>query len=138
MDKELIQASTDILISRSEFLLTSMQQLGYFIMTIEVIICGYILLHLKDLRNIPFLWFIFLISSTSCICGLLWRFLLNLYEYCDQSHILPYLLWKPISFDKLNKLCIFFHDSFAFLTTFLFFLIAILGSYYIIRNRKIS
>ena len=52
-------------------------RLSYFVISIELIFCGYVLLHAKEFIQIQYLSKLFLISGLSVIFGLLWRFAYN-------------------------------------------------------------
>lgn len=97
----------------------AVEKLTYFIIGTEVVICGYILLNLKDLHRIPLLWFIFLLSGSSVLSGLLWRFLHNLYLDGVATQYSPRLLWFKIGLPILSKWWVIAHNVFLILSVIL-------------------
>tara|TARA_R110002095_G_scaffold154140_3_gene133977 strand:+ start:82 stop:447 length:366 start_codon:yes stop_codon:yes gene_type:complete len=60
-------------------------RLSYFVISIELIFCGYVLLHAKEFIQIQHLSKLFLIAGLSVLFGLLWRFAYN-QTYHESQH----------------------------------------------------
>lgn len=61
------------------------QRLTFFVISIELIFCGYILLNFEKLGVIKFSSILFLLSGAAAGCGILWRFCYN-QTYHDNAH----------------------------------------------------
>lgn len=61
------------------------QRLTFFIISLELIFCGYILLNAEKLGAVRFSSVAFLLAGMAAIIGLLWRFLYN-QDYNDFVH----------------------------------------------------
>lgn len=61
------------------------QKLSFFIISIELIFCGYILLNFEKLGVIKFSSLLFLLSGAAAIFGLVWRFCYNQNQH-DAAH----------------------------------------------------
>ena len=60
-------------------------KLTFFIISIELIFCGYILLNVENFDSARYLSVLFLLSGFAAICGLLWRFFYNQSTH-DSAH----------------------------------------------------
>jgi hypothetical protein len=63
--------------SSKQYSLELVQKLTYFIITIELVGCGYVLLTADKLIEIRNLNYLFLICGVSALMGLFWRFFYN-------------------------------------------------------------
>jgi len=61
------------------------QQLTYFIITMELVGCGYLLIYAKELVGIPSAKYLYLIFGVAAFFGILWRVLHN-ETYYRTSH----------------------------------------------------
>ena len=61
------------------------QRLTFFVISIELIFCGYILLNSEKLGAVKFSSFLFLLAGCAAIFGILWRFFYN-QTYHDAVH----------------------------------------------------
>lgn len=64
-----------------QYSLDLVQKLTYFIITIELVGCGYILLTADKLIEIKSLNYLFLLCGASALMGLFWRFFYNQVHY---------------------------------------------------------
>lgn len=71
--------------SARQYSLELVQKLTYFIITIELVGCGYILLTADKLIEIENLNYLFLMCGVSALMGLLWRFFYN-QVYYNRCH----------------------------------------------------
>ncbi len=76
----------DQIFSARQYSLELVQKLTYFIITIELVGCGYILLTADKLIEIENLNYLFLMCGVSALMGLLWRFFYNqvYYNHCHE------------------------------------------------------
>ena len=75
-------------------------RLSYFVISIELIFCGYVLLHAKEFIQIQHLSTLFLIAGLSLISGLLWRFAYN-QTYHERQHGKDPAKWLTVIQDVL-------------------------------------
>ena len=61
------------------------QRLTYFVISVELVTCGYILLNAGNLVAIDYLNYLFLLCGLSAIAGILWRFFYNI-TYHNNTH----------------------------------------------------
>ena len=61
------------------------QRLTYFVVSVELVTCGYILLNAGNLVAIDYLNYLFLLCGLSAIAGILWRFFYNI-TYHNNTH----------------------------------------------------
>jgi cytochrome b561 len=61
------------------------QKLTYFIVSAELVTCGYILLNADSLAGIKDLNYLFLICGIAAMAGILWRFFYNI-TYHNNTH----------------------------------------------------
>ena len=73
------------LFSARQYSYEIVQQLTYFIVSAELVTCGYILLNANDLVAVQDLNYLFLICGISAITGILWRFFYNI-TYHNNTH----------------------------------------------------
>lgn len=75
----------DQIFSARQYSLELVQKLTYFVITIELVGCGYILLTADKLIEIKNLNYLFLLCGVSALMGLFWRFFYNQVHY-NRSH----------------------------------------------------
>lgn len=63
------------------------QRLTYFVIGIEVVFCGYLLLNAEQLGKIQYSSVLFLLAGLAAIAGLFWRFFYNESFHCDVHNI---------------------------------------------------
>ena len=99
------------------------QKLTFFVISLELIFCGYILLNAEKLGAVKFSSIAFLLSGVAAVMGLLWRFFYN-QNYHDFTHgtssrISPFLHWLQIiiywGFVILSSLFLIFTVSIGYL-----------------------
>jgi hypothetical protein len=73
------------LFSARQFSLELVQRLTYYVVSVELIGCGYILLTADKLIEIENLNYLFLLSGVSALSGLLWRFFYNQVHF-NRTH----------------------------------------------------
>ena len=61
------------------------QRLTYFVVTAELVTCGYILLNASNLVAIDYLNYLFLLCGFTAMFGILWRFFYNI-TYHNNTH----------------------------------------------------
>lgn len=61
------------------------QRLTFFVISIELIFCGYILLNSEKLGAVKFSSFLFLLAGSAAVFGIGWRFIYN-QTYHDAVH----------------------------------------------------
>lgn len=61
------------------------QKLTFFVISIELVFCGYILLNAENLGAVKYSSLIFLLAGTGAVSGLLWRFFYN-QTFHDGTH----------------------------------------------------
>ena len=103
------------------------QRLTFFVISIELIFCGYILLNFEKLGVIKFCSILFLLSGAAAIFGIIWRFCYN-QTYHDNAHGK-----HPGKFKFLNWAQIYSYWIYVALT--IAFLLGIVGTGYEHINR---
>ena len=61
------------------------QKLTYFVISIELVFCGYMLLNAEKLSGMKSANYLFLFCGIAALLGILWRFLYN-QTYHDRIH----------------------------------------------------
>ncbi len=79
--------------SARQFSLELVQKLTYFVVSVELIACGYILLQAANLSEVKNLKYLFLLCGISALLGLLWRFCYNITHY-NATHQLSDFIGK--------------------------------------------
>ena len=102
--------------SDRQFSLELVQKLTYFVISAELIGCGYILLQASSLTEVKHLNYLFLLCGISALLGLLWRFCYNNshFNYTHGYQLPPYL----------SRIQGWLHDSYVVgsVATFVWFL----------------
>jgi len=70
---------------KQEFSYELTQRLSFYVIGIEVVFCGYVLLNASTLAHIQYVRWIFLASGLAALFGLIWRMLYN-----ESSHLLAH------------------------------------------------
>lgn len=103
------------------------QRLTFFVISIELIFCGYILLNSEKLGSVKFSSLLFLLAGCAAIFGIIWRFFYN-QTYHDAVH------GKNEKFRKyLARLQIFTYCIYILLTA-IFLVSTILAGYWHLKN----
>ncbi len=102
--------------SDRQFSLELVQKLTYFVISVELIGCGYILLQASNLTEVKHLNYLFLLCGISALLGLLWRFCYN-NSHFNFTHGYQFLAW-------LSKIQSWLHNLYvlASIVTFVWFL----------------
>jgi hypothetical protein len=102
--------------SDRQFSLELVQKLTYFVISVELIGCGYILLQASNLTEVKHLNYLFLLCGISALLGLLWRFCYN-NSHFNFTHGYQLLAW-------LSKIQSWLHNLYvlASIVTFVWFL----------------
>ncbi len=77
------------------------QRLAFFVIGLEAVFCGYILLNARTLTNIHGLEWLFLLYSVALFLGIVWRFAYN-EKYHRWAHLETNLKWFKI-FSAVQK-----------------------------------
>jgi len=78
------------------------QQLTYFVISVELVFCGYMLLNAEKLSGINTANYLFLVCGVAAFAGALWRFFYN-QIYHDNTHGIKGRFHEFTY--KLQKLC---------------------------------
>jgi len=98
------------------------QKLTFFVIGIELVFCGYLLLNIEKLSGLKISKFVFLISGGAAFCGILWRFCYN-QTYHENIHNQK---------SKLGSICAGVQNGFYypyFALTFIFFIWILYAGY---------
>ncbi|MEQ1599240.1 MAG: hypothetical protein ABL880_07745 [Methylotenera sp.] len=102
--------------SDRQFSLELVQKITFFVISVELIGCGYILLQAANLTEVKHLNYLFLLCGLSALLGLLWRFCYN------NSHFNSTHGYQFSAF--LNRIQSWLHNLYvvASIVTFVWFL----------------
>ena len=103
------------------------QRLTFFVISIELIFCGYILLNSEKLGSIEFSSLLFLSAGCAAIFGIIWRFFYN-QTYHDSVHGKNERIRKYLS--KLQIISYWIYVS----LTAIFLVSTILAGYFHLKN----
>ena len=76
------------------------QRLTYYIVSAQLVTCGYILLNSSSLLAVNNLSYVFLLSGLSAFMGILWRYFYNI-TYYNRTHGINN--WQHACSSKLQK-----------------------------------
>ncbi|HED00938.1 MAG TPA: hypothetical protein ENN18_11270 [Proteobacteria bacterium] len=103
------------------------QRLTLFVISIELIFCGYILLNSEKLGAVKFSSLLFLLAGCAAIFGIIWRFFYN-QTYHDAVHGKTAKIRKYLAKLQIISYCIYI------LLTAIFLVSTILAGYCHLRN----
>ena len=106
------------------------KQLTYFVVSAELIFCGYILLNAKLLGEVNHSSTLFLMAGIAAISGMLWRFTYNI-NYHSIAHG-----GEPGS--KILKISVFISYYLYIILSVLFFIILLVVGYKYIRTIELQ
>lgn len=109
----------DQIFSARQYSLELVQKLTYFVITIELVGCGYILLTADKLIEIKTLNYLFLLCGISALMGLFWRFFYNQVHY-NRCHGINNFVHKIVV--KLQLIAYYLYVIFS-ITSLIWFLI---------------
>lgn len=81
------------LFSARQYSYDLVQKLTYFIVSAELVTCGYILLNADSLAAVKSLNYLFLLCGLAAMSGILWRFFYNI-TYHNKTHNINNLAHK--------------------------------------------
>lgn len=95
------------------------QKLTYFIVSAELVTCGYILINADSLSAIESLNYLFLLCGFAAMTGILWRFFYNI-TYHNNTHGIKNIAHKV---SQKLQICIYYLYVILTLVTFTWLLI---------------
>lgn len=107
------------------------KQLTYFVISAELVFCGYILLNAEVLGGIRYSSILFLMAGTAAICGILWRVCYNEIFHANTHGI-------KAKFHKLLKLLNLITYWFYVILSIVFFIILLITGYKYLSNIEVN
>ncbi len=104
------------------------QKLAFFVIGLEVVFCGYLLLNANKFSEVPWVEFLFLVTALAAISGMVWRFCYNA-TYHQETH------GRQSSYERYQSFQVWSYRAFVVLTL-LFLLGTTVGGYQYIRTQK--
>lgn len=101
------------------------QRLTFFVISIELIACGYLLLNASTLREVNGSLIIYLSASLAALCGLLWRVFYNEHTHAAVTERNDY--WSMFTDWMITPT----YWAYVILSLIFFISIIVFGTYYI-------